>query len=481
MGVLIEVCENMGTIETDITNLYEKKKPSQGSPQNKDPLSQVPRASAPAAATVSAPIRIAASSQPFRSLNDLLGIKKTSIGHLASPYEQRNPPPPLARAEEPERAPKRQKISVVNTTAERGPRTHSQVIDLTEPTTVAHSRQVSNPLARQATGVDGNSSVRISTSHQQRPVPSKPTHPQRPDPPSFSGVSVPASSEPDSSLPTPQTLIRSAIKAVPPVKPPNDKPKDAPPAQPQRPSRPLSNSISVRPSETELSRPRPNLRGVQQPIDRENRPTDVHPPNQPKPQRPVPPVSRNPLSATSNSSIIRPPAERPVIAEPPNPGETLRVNESPISRENQLQDVLPPAAVPPIQPQKRVSPVSPSNPFITGPASEKSAPAVSSNLQPGKTADNQASNSMPPPSRPLTEKPTETPTAGLRMSVGKPRRKLMYSALLPGASRTLSPATSNTSPGSANRGAPSEPPEQESVCTRSSSSVVVLISMQNGC
>ncbi|KAJ5573526.1 uncharacterized protein N7459_007953 [Penicillium hispanicum] len=102
-GVLIQVGERMSTTQTDISNLFEKRKSSQTSPQS-HPGSQLPRPSTA--------VRSSGSSQPFRSLNDLLGIRKTPIGHLVSPYEERHRvplPSSTAQPSEPERAPKRQR------------------------------------------------------------------------------------------------------------------------------------------------------------------------------------------------------------------------------------------------------------------------------------------------------------------------------------------------------------------------------------
>lgn len=127
-GALIQVGERMGMTQTDISNLFEKRMSSQGSPQAKDTASQTPR--------VPAPIRSSGSSQPFRSLSDLLGIKKTQIGHLVSPYEERHPPPSAANIpESSERAPKRQKVSSHKASPlEKASmsKQNTQIVDLTE-------------------------------------------------------------------------------------------------------------------------------------------------------------------------------------------------------------------------------------------------------------------------------------------------------------------------------------------------------------
>lgn len=131
-GVLIDVGERMSTTQTDLTNLFEKRRSSQTSPQARDTHAssdaQAPRL--PAAT----PFRSSASSQPFRSLNDLLGIRKTPTGTPAapaSPYEQRNRPPPRPITTEPPRpeppAPKRQRISAEKTSE----KIQSEVVDLT--------------------------------------------------------------------------------------------------------------------------------------------------------------------------------------------------------------------------------------------------------------------------------------------------------------------------------------------------------------
>lgn len=119
-GALIQVGEQMSTTQQDLTNLFEKRKSSQGSPQG---ASQTPR--------TSMPVRSSGSSQPFRSLNDLLGIKKTPIGHLVSPYEERHPPPPPNISDSPDRAPKRQKVPPAETPLADRRQAPAQVVDLT--------------------------------------------------------------------------------------------------------------------------------------------------------------------------------------------------------------------------------------------------------------------------------------------------------------------------------------------------------------
>ncbi|GAD97368.1 hypothetical protein NFIA_079580 [Paecilomyces variotii No. 5] len=87
-GVLIQVGECMEKTQTDLTGLFEKKKTSQGSPQQNDFTPQSSR--------VSIPRSTAGSQAPLKSLNELLGIKRAPIGRSVtpkSPYEQRHPQP----------------------------------------------------------------------------------------------------------------------------------------------------------------------------------------------------------------------------------------------------------------------------------------------------------------------------------------------------------------------------------------------------
>lgn len=121
-GALIQVGERMGTTQQDLTNLFEKRKRGPGSPQANDHASQMSRNSTP--------VRASGSSQPFRSLNDLLGIKKTSTGHLVSPYEERHPPTPSNGPESSNRPSKRQKFASEKPVNKR--QTRPQVVDLTE-------------------------------------------------------------------------------------------------------------------------------------------------------------------------------------------------------------------------------------------------------------------------------------------------------------------------------------------------------------
>lgn len=170
-GVLIEVGENMGITETDISNLYEKKRSSQGSPQSRDPVP-----SAPSASAATPTPRYGGSSQSYRSLNDLLGIKKTPVNPFASPYEQRHAVPTPPRVSGPEPAPKRQKTSAVNQPTE-SPLSQGQIIDLTELNPERNPTRTSNSSASQLTRAGGRSTIETSTSNTQGPALSQRANP----------------------------------------------------------------------------------------------------------------------------------------------------------------------------------------------------------------------------------------------------------------------------------------------------------------
>lgn len=104
-GVLIQVGECMETTQSDISGLFEKKRQSQGSPPQKAAVPPSSRASTPRSSGV-------VSQTPLKSLNDLLGIKKTPIGRSitpVSPYEQRHPRVQAVEKEQFERPAKRQR------------------------------------------------------------------------------------------------------------------------------------------------------------------------------------------------------------------------------------------------------------------------------------------------------------------------------------------------------------------------------------
>ncbi|KAJ5441896.1 hypothetical protein N7445_004903 [Penicillium cf. griseofulvum] len=436
-GVLIEVTENMGTTETDITTLYEKRISSQGSPQTKDPVSvsQVPRATTHTSSPASAPIRSSASSQPFRSLNDLLGIKRTPIGHLVSPYEERNSPRSASSIQAPERAPKRQKTtSIVNLSAEKESRAQSEVIDLTDSTNLTQrpsARQRPNQVTKEQPRAGGDSTVDVlpENCEQRSTVQLKQTRPQRPNPPSFSTVSASTRPEPNLGLATPKEVVRKVTNGVQPARPLYNKSKDVPPPIQSRSLGPSSKGrLPNVLSETEIPRPGEKLRVGQPLINGESQPKAMSRPN--LPQRSDPPtVSEVPLPDTSKQSSV-----------------------------GRFTPQAPVRAV-----TNYVKPIEPANNH------------ASANVPPptnvSSLANKSPSTNMPPPSRPPSALHSGAPTSALRMGAGKPRRKLMYSALLPGGSRPPSLATSDTSPANATRAPATEPLEQQPAVAPGDSSV----------
>ncbi|KAJ5104814.1 hypothetical protein NUU61_002161 [Penicillium alfredii] len=209
-GALIQVCEAMGTTQTDLSNLFEKRKSSQTSPQSNAPGSQ-PR--------TSTPLRSSGSSQPFRSLNDLLGIKKTSIGHLVSPYEERHPQAPRPNTQDvPERAPKRQKKS-----SEGNVRASSDVepavVDLTQTKPKAPSRKPKPPSTiptNETLKSHKNPGLNKPSPREERSKDAPEfVRPQKPEKSTVSKPSMPPAppaSKPTMSRPAPEAPARTVVK-----------------------------------------------------------------------------------------------------------------------------------------------------------------------------------------------------------------------------------------------------------------------------
>ncbi|KAE8349916.1 hypothetical protein BDV28DRAFT_140171 [Aspergillus coremiiformis] len=121
-GVLIQVCEPMEKTETDLSTLYSHKK-SQESPSRPG--------ESPTLSFRQSTLRSSNASQPSRSLNDLLGIKKTTIGRLVSPYEERHPPE--QSKDYLQRAAKKQKLASENVSRAHGvSRPQPVTIDVSE-------------------------------------------------------------------------------------------------------------------------------------------------------------------------------------------------------------------------------------------------------------------------------------------------------------------------------------------------------------
>ncbi|KAJ5322795.1 hypothetical protein N7452_011084 [Penicillium brevicompactum] len=454
-GVLIEVGENMGITETDISNLYEKKRSSQGSPQSRDPVP-----SAPSASAATPTPRYGGSSQSYRSLTDLLGIKKTPVNPFASPYEQRHAVPTPPRDTGPEPAPKRQKTSAVNQTTE-SPHTHGQIIDLTQSNPGGNPTRASNSSASQLTRIGGRSTIETPTSITQGPALSQRANPPRPDLPTAARRSVPAVSQPGANLPSPEGSTRPIHRPITPSRPSNGTTTTAPPAQPRRTTGTLPESNSAVPSEQEPPRPRGTLRAPETSRIRENRPKAAptkppappKPPTPPRPPAPPKPPTQKPDLPPSGTDVS-------MTVEAPHSRETPASKEPAISCEDRQQ-----SAQLPTKPQERPSvsknpPLASSNAPNSRPKAAHSSPTVS-NSEPENTTNVPTPSNMPPPARPVSRKPSETTPGGLRMGGGRPRKKLMYSALLPGASRTPSPTTSSSPLGSGNDPPTIEPQEPD--------------------
>ncbi|OQE40273.1 hypothetical protein PENCOP_c006G01525 [Penicillium coprophilum] len=415
-GVLIEVTENMGTTETDITTLYEKRISSQGSPQTKAPVSQVPRTSTQTSTPTLAPIRSSGSSQSFRSLNDLLGIKRTPIGHLVPPHEERRPLKPTSSSQASAPAPKRQKTSsVMNRSLEQGSSAQSEIIDLTDPAGSNGrplAREMLNQIAKELPRPGGDSTTYAPPANceQSSIVQSKQTQPQRLNSPS------PRASAPTSSEPKLDKAVCTAIKGIQTERSRGNKSTDALPSI-QLLKTPGSSSRGPLPisPETQTARPRGHLHVKQPSTTRANQAKDV--------SRLTPPHESDPPRISRGSS---PGAPRQLSVGPSLPQAPVRAVTNYVKAiepaNNQAPTNVPPTHFP-------------------------------------SSANNPPSTDMPPPSRPPSVIRSGAPTSSLRMGTGKPRRKLMYSALLPGASRT-SPATSDTLPTSARRKPATEPLEQ---------------------
>ncbi|KAJ5626728.1 hypothetical protein N7528_004155 [Penicillium herquei] len=247
-GVLIEVGERMSTTQTDLSNMFEKRRSSQASPQARNNQPGVDaQASRPTSASISrsvpnptpAPAPVRSSSQPFRSLNDLLGIRKTPIGPPVSPYEERHRPPPrptISAPSRPEPAPKRQRISSDSTNA--GTHVRSEVVDLTET-----ENEPSIPPPREAPRPSKESRPSMPPP-QERPKPTTVTRPTRPDPP----IAKPA--QPPSMAPPVTRPLQPASVPVP---------KDNVPEQPEDRTQQNTTSAGSRNDQVEKSTTLPRI------------------------------------------------------------------------------------------------------------------------------------------------------------------------------------------------------------------------------
>ncbi|KAJ5907039.1 uncharacterized protein N7473_003955 [Penicillium subrubescens] len=395
-GALIQVGERMGTTQTDLSNLFEKRKSSQSSPQANDhtsqTVSQTPRASVP--------IRSSGSSQPFRSLNELLGIKKTPVGHLVSPYEERHPPKPASNIpKSSERPTKRQKVSSQGVSSiEKAPvnkrNTQSQVVDLTE--------QEDEPLVTRAPSVAQGQKPRREKHREtappkkdlgQKDQPSSVIRSQNvPGPPNATGSDTPTYAKPVVPIP-------NSSKSNPPM-----------PVPPAAPSTLLNEQLEARRTATIAAKPKSRQAPRETPLEAAQ--------------------PRQDLGQKSPTLLVetRRKAPEPTNVTLPDPPKFFRP-ALPSSSESYKS--RPPRANPPGAPKDGWSEQS--------------------------EARKPASDTVPSKDRPTTDYFRARPNT-LRMATEKPRRKLMYSALLPGdASQKSGPELSSSSP--ASRSQPITKPE----------------------
>jgi len=281
-GVLIEVGERMGTTQQDLTNLFEKRKSSQTSPSSNRMSSQQIQHSHSQSSqkrTTSTPTPTAApsftptpassrpsGSQSFRSLNDLLGIKRTPAEYRPSPYEERHLQV-TSRPEPSEPAPKRPKVSV-GTIPTRSKNEQSGVVDLTEsepepepePEPQQTTRTPSHPIPREK--ARSNVPIVIPAEEPQRKSKEAPSIPN--------STSQPRLNQPQQNPPTfakPALPPPSGTRPVGNIpSPPMAPPQDAQNTQTKNKSTHITpdNNDSLRNSR--ISGPQPDTEPPQQPI-----------------------------------------------------------------------------------------------------------------------------------------------------------------------------------------------------------------------
>ncbi|KAL4933163.1 uncharacterized protein BDV17DRAFT_148910 [Aspergillus undulatus] len=151
-GVLIQVCEPLEKTETDLSELYKNK--SQTSPSRPG--------DAPPSSLRSTP---RPSQLASRSLNDLLGIRKTPAPQIRSPYERRHDQRLVSTHQLDERPAKRQRTS-----PERNSRPNGQ----------PHIINLSDSPPRRRPAPDTNPEPSFKLKNQSPAVPSKPRVPPAP-------------------------------------------------------------------------------------------------------------------------------------------------------------------------------------------------------------------------------------------------------------------------------------------------------------
>lgn len=274
-GVLIEVGERMGTTQQDLTNLFEKRKSSQTSPSSNrmssqqlqhshSQSSQKQTTSMPTATPSFTPTPASSrpsGSQSFRSLNDLLGIKRTPAEYRPSPYEERHPQV-TSRPEPSEPAPKRPKVSV-GTIPTRSKNVQSGVVDLTESepeTEPQQTRTPSHPTPREK--ARSNVPIVIPTEESQRKPKGAPSIPNSTSQPRLIQPQEDSPIFAKPALPPPSETRPVGNIPVPPRAPP----QDAQNTHTKNKSTHITpdNNDSLRNSR--ISRPQPDTEPPQQPI-----------------------------------------------------------------------------------------------------------------------------------------------------------------------------------------------------------------------
>ncbi|KAJ5664984.1 uncharacterized protein N7477_007432 [Penicillium maclennaniae] len=373
-GALIQVGERMSTTQTDLSGLLEKRKSSQDSPQANVSASHAPHASMP---------RSSSSSQPFRSLNDLLGIKKTPIGHLVLPYEERHPPPPSSENSLPsQRAPKRPKVAPPKPLVNRS--APAEVVDLTEP-------EEGPPAAK---------SRKLATAHEMPRTAQRPRNPALvPQPPPETRRENPIVTGPQ--RPAPLTTIRSS---TPPEKAHN-----------------LSSTTTTTTTSTPLPQRSDPALVTKPPAPSEKARSAPRAMNSRRPELPqFPDTSMPPGIPQDISKTLKPQVkEPPRFANPPVPPEPPR--DARIATDLQRPE-----------PPKFVKPPLPACSALSS-RSQKPERTAAKDMQTEPLGARKIPNeNLPVPPRTTSNtSSSEAPIKTLRMATEKPRKKLMYSALLP--------------------------------------------------
>ena len=208
-GVMVEVAEAMGTTQTDLKPLFEKKPkepppPPSAPPRRFQPPSQVARPQVTPAANA---VRANAQQPRHKSLNTLLGTPKGPIGKsmpIVSPYEARQ-----------EKEREKENDFAVDRAAKRQKTTHKS--------TSSASLRVSSPVPEESPA------PKKSVSMPAKAPRAKPTRPVRPIPQGASvihlddnDVTLPPSSPPSlpgTPPPVPRIMAKSAVTPAPHVEP----------------------------------------------------------------------------------------------------------------------------------------------------------------------------------------------------------------------------------------------------------------------